>query len=173
MQYHRPTPSPSSVRFNPQLVPLMNPIRHYTETPTPSSPILEDLKMGGQSIMIEGGLLEFCLPPPRQFQLMPVRPVSSQLQPYWGANGSIVFVHWLTKTFYTPEQVSELFGSKLQSPMDTTFRVPNQPPPWQFGMPPRPNAGVPSIQHLLTQFRNLRPSISIWPAPPQARWPPP
>ncbi|VDO07665.1 unnamed protein product [Rodentolepis nana] len=139
MQYHRPPLIGSNFQPNLRPLPLPNPIHHHRETPMatnkPSSSNLEDLNIYGQSTMIEGGLLEFCRPPPKQLQFKPVRPLSSQLQPFWGANGSIVFVDARAKLFYTPAQVRELYRDRPHSPMRTTFRPPNQPPPRQ---PPRP-----------------------------------
>ncbi|VUZ47465.1 unnamed protein product [Hymenolepis diminuta] len=126
------TPKSVNAKFNPQPLLLTNLTPRNLGTPlVPNWPPPPDWQMGGQSTMVDGGLLEFCLPPPYQSQFMPVRPLSLGLEPFWAANGSIVFVDQTTKTFYTPEQVNEIFRHILPPPtpllpINPTFQVPMQ-----------------------------------------------
>ncbi|VUZ47462.1 unnamed protein product [Hymenolepis diminuta] len=129
---HHPKPNATNAQFNPQSSPLMYLTSSNLGSPTaPNMLPPPDWQMGGQSTMANGGLLEFCLPSPYQSQFMPVRPLSLGLEPFWAANGSIVFVDQTTKTFYTPEQVNEIFRHILPPPtpllpINPTFQVPMQ-----------------------------------------------
>ncbi|VDL59305.1 unnamed protein product [Hymenolepis diminuta] len=145
---------------------------------------LADWQMGGQSTMANGGLLEFCLPSPYQSQFMPVRPLSLGLEPFWAANGSIVFVDQTTKTFYTPEQVNEIFSCmsssiplqqpQLLSSMDSTFQypmpqLPTFPPQSQMSLGFFSNEVVPSMQLSFDQSAIPEPLASTYFVPDQVR----
>ncbi|KAM3174136.1 hypothetical protein ACTXT7_011140 [Hymenolepis weldensis] len=123
--------------------------RYYLIPRNPGTPLVPnrppppDWQMGGQSTMVDGGLFEFCLPPPYQSQFMPVRPLLPGLEPFWAVNGSIVFVDQTTKTFYTPEQV----------PMQLISRQPQVPTVFS------PTTGVRPMQHLFEQYSNSAYSV--------------
>ncbi|VUZ47464.1 unnamed protein product [Hymenolepis diminuta] len=180
---HHPKPNATNAQFNPQSSPLMYLTSSNLGSPTaPNMLPPPDWQMGGQSTMANGGLLEFCLPSPYQSQFMPVRPLSLGLEPFWAANGSIVFVDQTTKTFYTPEQVNEIFSCmsssiplqqpQLLSSMDSTFQypmpqLPTFPPQSQMSLGFFSNEVVPSMQLSFDQSAIPEPLASTYFVPDQ------